>query len=80
MFKIAVCDYFVLLQSVYKLASTEKADLTLRMIEMSIHGHKVADDNILATAQHRNVPTRWEIFMRTLYSIKVGMDYFFYYL
>lgn len=74
MFKIAVCDHFVLLQSVYKLVSTEKADLTLRMTEMSIHGHKVADDNILATAQQRHVPTRWEVFMRTLYSVKVSMD------
>ncbi|XP_026319467.1 uncharacterized protein LOC113229980 [Hyposmocoma kahamanoa] len=55
---------------VYKLVSTEKPDLTLHMLEMAIHGHKVANDNIVDTARHRHIPTRWEIFMRTLYSIR----------
>lgn len=74
-FQIPVRDLFVLLQTVYKIVSAEKPDVLLRMLEMTIHGHKVADDNIVATARQRHLPTRWESLMLTMYSIGVCFDF-----
>ncbi|XP_034834100.1 rifampicin phosphotransferase-like [Maniola hyperantus] len=34
----------------------KEIDINIRMLEMSIHGHKVADDDILHTALHRRQP------------------------
>ncbi|XP_045491685.1 putative phosphoenolpyruvate synthase isoform X1 [Colias croceus] len=44
-----------LYNSVYRRVPKE-IDVNLRMIEISIHGHKVADDHILSTALHRRQP------------------------
>lgn len=35
-----------------------KVDVNIRMVEMAVHGHKVADDAIIGTAVRRR-PPRW---------------------
>ncbi|CAH2239481.1 jg21488 [Pararge aegeria aegeria] len=44
-----------LYNSVYRRV-TKEIDINMRMLEMSIHGHKVADDEIHQTALHRRQP------------------------
>ncbi|KAI8438209.1 hypothetical protein MSG28_010827 [Choristoneura fumiferana] len=44
-----------LYNSVYRRVSKE-IDLGIRMIEMAVHGHKVADDHIFSVALHRRQP------------------------
>ncbi|XP_063357659.1 putative phosphoenolpyruvate synthase [Cydia amplana] len=44
-----------LYSSVYKRVSSE-IDVSIRMIEMAVHGHKVADDHIFSVALHRRKP------------------------
>ncbi|XP_038207779.1 putative phosphoenolpyruvate synthase [Zerene cesonia] len=44
-----------LYNTVYRRVPKEM-DVNLRMVEISIHGHKVADDSILKTAFHRRQP------------------------
>ncbi|XP_061708572.1 putative phosphoenolpyruvate synthase [Cydia pomonella] len=46
-----------LYNSVYKRVSSE-IDVGIRMIEMAVHGHKVADDHIFSVALHRRKP-KW---------------------
>lgn len=57
------------------MVANEKRDVALSILEMSIHGHKVADEAIIATARHRNIPTRWDTTMLTMHSMKVCMDF-----
>ncbi|KPJ09368.1 putative phosphoenolpyruvate synthase [Papilio machaon] len=45
----------VLYNSVYR-RMPPKIDIGIRMVEMAVHGHKVADDNIVSTALHRRRP------------------------
>ncbi|XP_013176836.1 PREDICTED: uncharacterized phosphotransferase YvkC-like [Papilio xuthus] len=45
----------VLYNSVYR-RMPPQIDIGIRMIEMAVHGHKVADDNIVSTALHRRRP------------------------
>ncbi|CAF4789285.1 unnamed protein product [Pieris macdunnoughi] len=47
-------------------------DVNLRMLEMSIHGHRVADDAILSTALHRRTPARTDRLRSILDMIKIG--------
>ncbi|XP_047984806.1 putative phosphoenolpyruvate synthase [Leguminivora glycinivorella] len=44
-----------LYSSVYKRVSSE-IDVGIRMMEMAVHGHKVADDHIFSVALHRRKP------------------------
>ncbi|XP_075969916.1 rifampicin phosphotransferase-like [Anticarsia gemmatalis] len=46
-----------LYNTIYKKVPNE-IDINVRMVEMAIHGHKVAGDEILNTAKHRRTP-RW---------------------
>ncbi|KAL0901785.1 hypothetical protein ABMA27_006958 [Loxostege sticticalis] len=46
-----------LYNSVYRRAPP-KVDVNIRMVEMAVHGHKVADDAIIGTAVRRR-PPRW---------------------
>ncbi|CAH4030934.1 unnamed protein product [Pieris brassicae] len=45
-------------------------DVNLRMLEMSIHGHRVANDAILSTALHRRTPARTDRLWSILDMIK----------
>ncbi|CAH0724658.1 unnamed protein product, partial [Brenthis ino] len=46
-----------LYNSVYR-RTPKDIDVNIRMLEISIHGHKVADDAIMSTALHRRQPRR----------------------
>ncbi|XP_068626441.1 uncharacterized phosphotransferase YvkC-like [Battus philenor] len=53
--------------SIYRRIPPE-IDIGIRMLEMSIHGHKVADDNILKTALHRR---RTHFFTRLITTLRM---------
>ncbi|CAK1601756.1 unnamed protein product [Parnassius mnemosyne] len=59
----------VLYNSVYRRVPNE-IDIGIRMLEMSLHGHKVADDNILNTALHRR---RTHFIERAIHTCKMFM-------
>ncbi|OWR55732.1 hypothetical protein KGM_210206 [Danaus plexippus plexippus] len=59
-----------LYNSIYRRAPKE-ININMRMLEMSIHGHKVADDAIHATALHRRPPSVFDTIVPILDSLKV---------
>ncbi|CAG9581183.1 unnamed protein product [Danaus chrysippus] len=58
-----------LYNSVYRRAPKE-INVNMRMLEMSIHGHKVADDAIHATALHRRSPSVFDTIVPILDALK----------
>lgn len=49
----------------------KEIDIGVRMLEMSVHGHKVADDDIHQTALHRRQPRFTDKLFATLAATKV---------
>ncbi|VVC95538.1 unnamed protein product, partial [Leptidea sinapis] len=55
--------------TVYRMVPKE-IDMNVRMLEMSIHGHEIADENIFRTALHRRQPRPTDKLFATLNMIK----------
>lgn len=56
----------------------KELNVQVQMMDMAIHGHVVADEEILKTAQHRH-PPRWYDQLFGIYGmIKVKLNNFFF--
>ncbi|XP_041975336.1 putative phosphoenolpyruvate synthase [Aricia agestis] len=49
----------------------KKLDINIRMLELAIHGHEVADDDIIATALHRRQPRFYDRIVDLYEMVKV---------